>query len=174
MDNELVQREAVTTFAQTAQRFRTFIDQRPPLNLEQFVQRCVPLLAQLYMDALQLPDLDPCEDFDDNVFQRNQLPHQAAAISGLFGQYNFYNLVIDPFHDDDAAGTMISDDLDDIYRDVAEGLGYYDLGTDCAIREAVFTWKSLFQSHWGSHLTQALNALHTLMIDQFHLPKTAV
>ena len=73
---------------------------------------------------------------------------------------DFYWDVFDPFDDadeDKLVGGMIFDDLNDIYRDLMEGVRAYELG---AINEAVWVWKWGVDNHWGTHAVSLIKALH--------------
>ena len=59
--------------------------------------------------------------------------------------------------DDKLVGGMVFDDLNDIYRDLMEGVRAYELG---AINEAVWVWKWGVDNHWGTHAVSLIKALH--------------
>ena len=70
--------------------------------------------------------------------------------------------VFDPFdneEEDKVVCGMIFDDLNDIYRDLREGLDEYEIGE---IGDAVFDWKDGARGHWGDHAVSLIKALHWL------------
>ena len=73
--------------------------------------------------------------------------------------FNFYRVVFDP-HDleatDEPVMGMLSDDLADIYCDLAEGLSNYEQGH---IPEACFDWSNSYRTHWARHAVNALSAI---------------
>jgi hypothetical protein len=56
-----------------------------------------------------------------------------------------------------------SDDIDDIYRDVAAGLVLFDSGRR---DEAGWEWGFNFRTHWGEHATGALRAFHAYLAQE--------
>ena len=97
---------------------------------------------------------------DDAAYQR---------ISERFRKFafNFYRVVFDP-HDfeatDEPVVGMLSDDLADIYRDLAEGLSNHEQGH---IDEACFDWSFSYRSHWARHALNALSAIEIYRTDGY-------
>jgi hypothetical protein len=59
---------------------------------------------------------------------------------------------------------MLSDDLADIYRDVAPGVRAWQAQREELLQTIVFDWKiPLFHSHWGRHAAVAMLPLHELV-----------
>lgn len=79
-----------------------------------------------------------------------------------FDTVDFYFVTLAPFDAermDDIGTASLDDDVLDIYRDVRDGLHHVDRGR---FGTAEFTWKTLFDSHWGGHAVNALRALQLL------------
>lgn len=78
-----------------------------------------------------------------------------------FGEFpfNHYRVVFDP-HDfeavDEPVWGSLSDDLADIYRDLAGGLSTCDEGS---MENACFEWSFSYQFHWARHAVNALAAI---------------
>lgn len=92
-----------------------------------------------------------------------------AKVTKRFSQFSFdyYRAVFDP-HDlnaiDEPVMGMLSDDLADIYRDLAEGLdnanrGYMD--------EACFDWSFSYRAHWARHAVNALTTIELYRTDNY-------
>ena len=63
--------------------------------------------------------------------------------------------------DDDAVVCgSLSDDILDVYSDVAGGLAAFDAGL---IADAVWHWRFTRETHWGDHAVDALRALQRAM-----------
>ncbi|AVP99241.1 hypothetical protein C7S18_19650 [Ahniella affigens] len=79
----------------------------------------------------------------------------------------YYGIVFDPLEVPPEQPVIgdVCDDLQDIYRDVADGLRHYDHGR---IAAAFWEWTFSFRTHWGDHATGALRALHAYW-DATHL-----
>jgi hypothetical protein len=56
-----------------------------------------------------------------------------------------------------------SDDIGDIYRDVARGLALFDSGRR---DEAGWEWGFNFRIHWGEHATGAMRAFHAYLAQE--------
>lgn len=109
-----------------------------------FFSACTQLLAFLYGDALDLPDVAPCEQdvSEPAIVEKSQ--HALDALSARLGSRD----------------VLLFDDLRDIYLDLRRGLDFYNSNADCGRREALWTWKFLFYTHWGKHAAHALGVLH--------------
>lgn len=111
------------------------------------------LLLQLYEKALHLPDTEPDDSDIGASDEMTVLPLKMQI-------RDFYWDVFDPFDDaeeDKLVGGMVFDDLNDIYRDLMEGVRAYELGV---INEAVWVWKWGVDNHWGTHAVSLIKALH--------------
>lgn len=72
---------------------------------------------------------------------------------------NRYWLVFDPYDKDSEVSNTISDDLEDITRDLNKGIIEYEKGH---INNALFNWYCTYITHWGDHVTNLLKALNTI------------
>lgn len=73
-----------------------------------------------------------------------------------------YRVVFNLFDPDEApVGTILSDDLSDIYCDMQKGL-LRTSDSRVVSTSVVWQWKFDLQSHWGRHAVDALRALHIL------------
>ena len=72
---------------------------------------------------------------------------------------NRYWLVFDPYDKDSEVSNTISDDLEDITRDLNKGIIEYEKGH---INNALFNWYFTYITHWGDHVTNLLKALNTI------------
>jgi hypothetical protein len=72
-------------------------------------------------------------------------------------------------NDEEAARrvSMLFDDLADIYKDLSKGIRRFNLGTEDAIKSALWEWRFNFDFHWGEHLFMALTTLHEIRYQQF-------
>jgi hypothetical protein len=62
-------------------------------------------------------------------------------------------------HFDSVVDGSLSDDIADVYRDLRNGFLSYDSGD---VDEAVWNWRTEFESHWGRHAAHAIYALQAL------------
>lgn len=86
-----------------------------------------------------------------------------------FWQLPIYNylVVFDPHDleaDDEPGMGMLSDDLSDIYRDLAIGLADFKKGY---VSDACFDWAFSYRGHWARHAVNALGAIEIYRIDNY-------
>ena len=142
---------SIQEYYELVRRFCTFLEEL--VISRERVEELMSLLLRLYEKALHLPDTDP-EDSDIGASEEMTVLPLKMQIR------DFYWDVFDPFDDadeDKLVGGMIFDDLNDIYRDLMEGVRAYELG---AINEAVWVWKWGVDNHWGTHAVSLIKALH--------------
>ena len=112
------------------------------------------LLMKLYISAVNLPEAEP-ETVEHSTAGDTDLP--SVRISDQIPQ--FYWEVFDPFAKDEPVCGDLADDLSDIAADLKIGMEEYEAGR---IGNAVNEWKFGLNDHWGSHIVDALRALHTI------------
>ncbi|MEM7386364.1 MAG: DUF5063 domain-containing protein [Verrucomicrobiota bacterium] len=79
--------------------------------------------------------------------------------------FNLYRVVFDPHDfeaDDEPVTGMLSDDLADIYRDLAPGL---DNARSGHLDDACFDWSESYRCHWSHHAVNALKAIESFRMD---------
>jgi hypothetical protein len=112
-------------------------------------------LTALYAAAIRgLPASPPLDDAAPDIDTSPTSPTNWCG----FDSRDFYWTILDPFEEPSApVGGLLSDDLLDIYGDLQPGLDRW-LAGDTAI--ATWHWRNTFDTHWGTHATTALHALH--------------
>jgi hypothetical protein len=80
--------------------------------------------------------------------------------------FDYYRVVFDP-HDfeekDEPVTGSLSDDLADIYGDLAGGVALAQAGH---VDDACFYWALLYRSHWARHAVSALAAIEIYRTDR--------
>ena len=138
----------VDAFVDAARRFNALLDDPEALGRDAFIREVQPRLADVYAAALSLSGGDPAEDSETPTFMTRD--EWWSLFQRLQRQLGEYDSVVD--------GSP-ADDLADIYLDLGRGLVLYDSGNPA---EAVWHWRSAFDSHWGRHAAQAIFALQVL------------
>lgn len=141
----------IQEYYELVRRFCTYVEEL--VVSRDRVEELMSLLLRLYEKALHLPDTDP----DDNDIGANE---EMTVLPLKMQIRDFYWDVFNPFDDaeeDKLVCGMVFDDLNDIYRDLMEGVRAYELG---AINEAVWLWKWGVDNHWGTHAVSLIKALH--------------
>lgn len=142
--------EELTSFVEAARAYCQFVrdadDYAPASRLKIAAQR----LATLFATSLSLPDVRPAAETPEPSVDR---PRWTG-----FDSHETYWEIDDPLELE--AGSVVcgslSDDILDIYSDVAGGLALFD---DGHVRDAVWHWRFTRDVHWGDHAVDALRVL---------------
>jgi hypothetical protein len=158
--------ESEATFVAKAEAYVALIDRLPVALSLGVVERVAGSLAGLYEAALQLATVSPTSSEPvKRITDNESMRVLRARVHDLFGAHTVYWLVFDPYDEEADREPVIGDLVDDlvsIYEDLHAGLEAYRGGGDLA-RDAVWDWDFGFRTHWGTHLTGALRALHSLI-----------
>jgi len=173
----------VNSFVAAALDFCGLIDRKARCSNQRFFKKVLTATVRLYSCGIALPDVKPEPGFNPGGewFEKNkglpieeQLKHDPKLlerakqrqlirpnIARSLGGELPYRMVFEPFRDEKAISATVSDDLEDIYLDVKEGL--LMLKDQKRISAStVWTWKFKLQIHWGRHAVNVMNALHSL------------
>ena len=154
-------RPSINTFVDVVREFVALVDSDHAVEL--FTVRRLLLVLQFHITAVETAPHAAAFD--------GTRPDEASwrRAFGRFGGlgFDFYRVVFDP-HDLDATDEPVfghlSDDLADIYRDVAHGLSMADAGY---IEDACREWSSSYQFHWARHASHALAAIELYRTEHF-------
>lgn len=106
-------------------------------------------ISSLYAAALTLPEADSIDE-EVAVFE--------FVLPDIdLGDMANYWALFDPYTDEEPVACSLNDDLQDIYKDVKEGILLFQ---NDKRPEATWHWKFTFESHWGQHALQAMRVLH--------------
>jgi len=121
-------------------------------------------IVALYQAALRLPPCGVEGTRDDPLdFGTDERELVRAACARLPLQY--YSEQFDPLaisSTEEPTIGDIADDIADIFRDVRNGLWYFDTGR---LPDAAWEWAFGFQSHWGRHAAGAIRILHAYLAE---------
>ncbi|MEM9067857.1 MAG: DUF5063 domain-containing protein [Myxococcota bacterium] len=106
------------------------------------------LLAELITTVLRLP---PATGPLANV------PITPLERSLLVPSHDAYRKVLDPLRMPETIAASLTDDLRDVYRDLARGLRLFDQGDE---EDAFRFWRRRFDDGWGDSAIAALRATH--------------
>jgi hypothetical protein len=143
---------AVAAFVDAAEAFRDIVEQQRAFGTEQALVRLTQSIAELYAASLALPSVSPTD---------TQPPPEVTLPEGIVvGPADHYWEVFDPYEQSEPVLGSLTDDVQDIYRDVVAGLVLFRRGE---VENAVWTWVFHRQNHWGDHAVDALRALQRLI-----------
>jgi hypothetical protein len=136
-------------FTVRARAFVELVDRAAALALPDRLLAVRAQLLDVYTAALSLPLDESAEDVDA---QTSPMPPRLD-----FGVHDEYWEVLDPYIEAEALIGALSDDVADVYADLARGLALWAADKRDA---AVWEWRFGFDIHWGDHAVDALRALH--------------
>jgi Domain of unknown function (DUF5063) len=178
---------AVALFVEAAQSFCGLLEAKSHLSKQQFLREVLTGTVMLHSAGLQLPQVEPDAGFkplgewfekhkglpigeqikqNPRVQEHSRLKQMIREniILSLGGELS-YRKIFEPFQDHESVTTTISDDLEDIYCDVKEGLLAMK-GSEGVSASIVWEWKFGLESHWGRHAVSAISALHSLFFSE--------
>jgi hypothetical protein len=178
---------AVALFVEAAQSFCELLEAKSHFSKQQFVRDVLTGTVALYSAGLQLPEVEPDAGFkplgewfekhkglpvgeqikqNPGVQEHSRLKQMIREniILSLGGELP-YQKIFEPFRDHESVTTTISDDLEDVYCDVKEGLLAME-GSEGVSASIVWEWKFGLESHWGRHAVSAISALHSLVFSE--------
>ncbi len=161
--DEILKTKSFTDFLDAAKHFCSFIETQQSDIPDEFLLSIQNHLLKLYYLGLDLPSVILETDTDFNV----ELPEaEIKALLLFIGKrvpFSYYWTVLNPVEIANPAETgtgNLIDDLGDIYKDLKEGLILFDRVDAGAKENAIFQFKLGFETHWGEHCIEALNAIH--------------
>ncbi len=159
----MTETDTVGRFVEQAKKFCQLIERRKFVSASDFPTQCAQCLNDLYRAAPMLSAL-PVEADTEALIEDAVLDDQARKIRDeigkKFGDHRFYWTVFNPYEVSSPIACDLGDDLADIYRDIKDGLVAFNKG-DAA--EGLWHWQHSFRTHWGSHLVNALRAIHYIL-----------
>jgi Domain of unknown function (DUF5063) len=139
-------------FAARASAFIEFVERAGALALPDRLRAVRAQLVDVYAAALSLPLVDEVDVVDEVDAPTSPIP-----VCLDFGAHDEYWEVFDPYIEGEPLIGSLSDDVGDVYADLAGGLALWTAGHRDA---AVWEWRFAFDTHWGDHAVDALRALH--------------
>ncbi len=153
----------VNDFAKGAKGYCDLVDEYKLKTRSEFIYYAFLYITDLCNMAIQLPRISEVQDIDISR-DKNTDPKfdQMKVLCEFLGDWVYSRQVFDgtaPEGDrqGDVVTADLADDLTDIYRNLRDGLKYFDEGDP---DEAVWQWKFSFGIHWGRHATSALRAIY--------------
>ena len=117
------------------------------------------LLAGGRLGALE--DIVPEEEFEPDAGPDPDIDELRTALAKLLDPIDEYAEVFDPYEPrPELMICRISDDLSDVAANLLHGLQHYKAGRES---EALWWWQFSYLSHWGSHASQTLRALQSVI-----------
>jgi len=151
-------RRTAERFAEAANRYISWADGWAG-SPEENARTALRLLPELYLAALELPNIWPDTPYNGGVAKQHHERWKVLTTKFDSLPVQNYLKIFSPLEkrDEEPVSCWLADDLADIYLDLEEGLRYLQKGD---AEKAIWVWRFGFWSHWGRHLVGALSALH--------------
>jgi hypothetical protein len=151
----------VEEFVEVTRTFCRIVDEHATMSAVEFLHRVQLVLPRLYASALLLPSVGADAPDCDGSSKHSAL---YSSLRDQLAEWDAYREIFDPYEsvEDQAVVGSLADDLSDIYAEIAGALRCWDTGNRDG---ALWTWRQGLQFHWGKHLTSAVRALHSLLLN---------
>lgn len=165
MDLEPNQAEAIERFKLVAARYCALVEGEP-CDPEAEMRTLARLLAELYLNALDLPDMDNAldESASPPVRSSSHSYEKAVARFARLPLESYWD-VFDPLapESEEPVYNSLVDDLGGVYSDLERG---FELLAHEGIGAAAWEWRFHFICHWGNHLVGAQRAIFLWLAGQ--------
>jgi hypothetical protein len=162
---DIVYSKNVVEFVTIANEFCTFAEQTTEFGKDNFIDKSLKLFSLLYLKTMLIPSLERVNEEGNEKFV-TEFDYQFIrnGISVVLGDNDTY---LD-FFDEDMNETpepvvrSISENMADIYQDLKDFLGIYQLGVEELSNDAIVECSNSFENYWGFRLVNSIRILHQL------------
>lgn len=154
-------------FVTVALEYCHFVEHAAEVPVFDFIDKATKLLPLLYLKGALLPVVEEREEEDTEVeLMVTEACYESIRnrLATLLGGGDSY---LDTFHtdmqySDTPIAASISENLADVYQDIANFIYLFRQGNEEVMRAALILCRKNFGEYWGQQLLNALKALHTL------------
>ena len=152
-------------FVTVAAEYCGFIERTRGAERDAFVDTVLKILPLLYLKASLIPECEMIGKEELEVFvteaDYEYVRHSVAQVLGPQDDY------LEVFHPDTAYSDTpvrkcISEDLADIYQDLKDFIGVFQLGMNATMNDSLYVCKEHFAEYWGQRLVNTMRALHSV------------
>ena len=150
-------------FVTVAAEYCGFIERSRGADRKTFVDTASKILPLLYLKASLIPECELMEEEPLEVFvTEDDYEGVRRAIADVLGYQDDYLEVFlpDMAYSDTPIKKCISEDLADIYQDLKDFIGVFQLGMNTSMNDALCVCKEHFAEFWGQRLVNTMRALH--------------
>ncbi len=154
-------------FVTVAKEYSSYIETSKQQDLSGFLDRGIKLLPLLYLKATLLPDVETMDEYTERYMDQNTYELVRVSLAELLGEKDVY---LETFHkdmkySDTPIAAFISENLADIFQDIADFIFIFRQGNESAMMEALALCKANF-GYWGQQLLNALKAMHAIVYNE--------
>ena len=150
-------------FVTVAAEYCAFIERSRGADRSSFVDTALKILPLLYLKASLIPECELMEEEPLEVFvTEDDYEGVRRAVADILGYKDDYLEVFlpDMAYSDTPIKKCISEDLADIYQDLKDFIGVFQLGMNTSMNDALSVCKEHFAEFWGQRLVNTMRALH--------------
>lgn len=150
-------------FVTVAAEYCGFIERSRGADRKAFVDTALKIIPLLYLKASLIPECELMEEEPLEVFvTEDDYEGVRRAVADVLGYQDDYLEVFlpDMAYSDTPIKKCISEDLADIYQDLKDFIGVFQLGMNASMNDALCVCKEHFAEFWGQRLVNTMRALH--------------
>ena len=156
-------------FVTVAAEYCSFIERSREIERNKFVDKALKILPLLYLKASLIPECELIGEGDLEVFvTEDDYEWVRRSVAELLGVQDDYLEVFlpDMAYSDTPIKKCISEDLADIYQDLKDFIGVFQLGLNATMNDSLYVCKEHFAEYWGQRLVNTMRALHDVKYNQ--------
>jgi hypothetical protein len=150
-------------FITVGKEFMAFCESKTEGGREGFSETSLKLISLLYLKALSLPVIEPQES---ESFEKYITEEAWAFVKfTIESKLEEWDDIVDirdaaTMNNTDFINVSISELYADIYQDIGDLLGSYQMGDESAMYDALYVCKDNFLNYWGIRAIKILETLH--------------
>ena len=152
-------------FVTVAAEYCGFIERARQMERKDFVDTALKILPLLYLKASLIPECELMGEGDLEIFVTEEDYELARmSVAHVMGAKDDYLEVFlpDMAYSDTPLKKCISEDLADIYQDLKDFIGVFQLGLNTTMNDSLYVCKEHFAEYWGQRLVNTMRALHNV------------
>ena len=150
-------------FVTVAAEYCGFIERSRGTDKQSFVDTALKILPLLYLKASLIPECECIGEGDLEIFvTEDDYEYVRCSVADILGAQDDYLEVFlpDMAYSDTPIKKCISEDLADIYQDLKDFIGVFQLGLNVTMNDSLCVCKEHFAEFWGQRLVNTMRALH--------------
>ena len=150
-------------FVTVAAEYCAFIERVQTTSRKKFVDTALKILPLLYLKATLIPECEMIgEDALEVFVTEEDYEYVRCSLANTLGSQDDYLEVFlpDMIYSDTPIKKCISEDLADIYQDLKDFIGVFQLGMNASMNDSLCLCKEHFTEFWGQRLVNTMRALH--------------
>ena len=162
---EIVFSKNVIEFVTVSKEFCDFLEKSSDFEIKTFINKTLKILSLLYLKTLLLPETEQIhEEGNEKFVSEFDWQFIKNGIQSLLNEKDYYLDFFDTEMKEtpEPVTSSISENLADIYQDLKDFLGIYQIGIDELSNDAIFECIESFNKYWGFKLVNSLRILHNL------------